>query len=171
MLAFAPGRVASYDWQAHAPAQPWMSEVISGHFQMVRDGAIAFEARDGNPNAYGPRSAIGLSRDRTRLIMAVVDGEMDGRRMNEAEIAGVLLELGAHSGFGLDGGGSSTLWMQGKGSSMSRPMDPSGWLDLTSPFLRTAPRHRRTAIVRGPFAPRWRSARSNRSVKRVGSMR
>jgi len=115
LLAFAGGRVEMYDYNDHKDFAPWMQEAMSGHFQLVRDGSVAFEAATGVASDRPPRSAIGLSRDRTELILVAVDGRRSYIGMNEAEIAAFLVELGAWSAFGLDGGGSSTLWIQSQG--------------------------------------------------------
>lgn len=115
LLAFAAGRVEMYDYNEHKEYMPWMQEAMSGHFQLVRDGQVSYEAATGVASDRPPRSAIGLSEDRTQLILVTVDGRRNYIGMNEAEIATFLVEMGAHSAFGLDGGGSSTLWMQNQG--------------------------------------------------------
>ena len=115
LLAFAAGRVEMYDYNEHKTYHPWMQEAMSGHFQLVRDGMVAFEAATGVATDRPPRSAIGLSEDRTQLILVTVDGRRSYIGMNEAELAAFLVEMGAYSAFGLDGGGSSTLWLQNQG--------------------------------------------------------
>ncbi|MGC6418460.1 MAG: phosphodiester glycosidase family protein [Bradymonadia bacterium] len=131
LLAFGERRVQLYDWNDHQEFEPWMQEVISGHFQLVRYGRIAGEAfmeSQNTPNAIDARSGIGLSQDRRRLFMAVIDGNDAAnpkRGMNVGQLAEFLAELGAYSAFGLDGGGSSTMWIQGLGNEglVSRPSD------------------------------------------------
>lgn len=63
-----------------------------------------------------PRTAIGLDRDERRLILIVVDGRQPGysEGVHLRELAGLLREAGAHTAMSLDGGGSTTLVMEGK---------------------------------------------------------
>ncbi|MFN3201378.1 MAG: phosphodiester glycosidase family protein [Bradymonadia bacterium] len=60
-----------------------------------------------------PRSAAGINED--YLILAVVDGR-DGRPgMTGTELADLMLDLGSVQAMSLDGGGSSALFVQGRG--------------------------------------------------------
>jgi len=58
-----------------------------------------------------PRTAIGISKDRKKLWLIVVDGRQPGYSMGMSlgELRSFLLELGAYEAYNLDGGGSSTL--------------------------------------------------------------
>ncbi len=119
VLAFAPGRVEIYNHGEHQVFEPWMQEVLSGHFDMVVEGAVyPFCGEDERP----PRTVIGLSRDRTQLIMAVSDGRGSWSGRSCAELAALLIELGAWNGFNLDGGGSSTMWSAASGV-LNHPSD------------------------------------------------
>lgn len=69
-----------------------------------------------------PRTALGLSEDRKRLIVVVVDGRQAGYSLGVSvtELRDILWETGARSwALSLNGGGSSTLWFNGK--VMNRP--------------------------------------------------
>ncbi|MFF1380302.1 phosphodiester glycosidase family protein [Streptomyces sp. NPDC058308] len=56
------------------------------------------------------RTAAGISDDGRRLLLLSLDGSPQFRTgLTVAEVADTLRELGAQEGFGLDGGGSSTL--------------------------------------------------------------
>lgn len=112
--------------RAAAPAEPRGDLVQAGPLLLV-DGAIAFDPaddREGFSAGAGqfdsditdgryPRAALGLSHD------ALVAVACDGRRSNVdgglsmAELAEVMLELGAESAINLDGGGSTTLVHRG----------------------------------------------------------
>jgi hypothetical protein len=85
---------------------------VSGTKRLVKQGR-AVEALG---NVAQPRSAVGLDRTGRRLILVVVDGRQPGYSEGAtlAELAQILIENGAYSGFNLDGGGSSTLVMQGE---------------------------------------------------------
>ncbi len=115
LLAFGPGRVEIYDYWTRKEFEPgWMLEALSGHWTLVIDGRISTSGEMAQCPRE-PRTAIGLSQDRTKLILAVVDGRHGRRGMNCDEMASFLIELGAHNGFGLDGGGSSTMWSAARG--------------------------------------------------------
>jgi hypothetical protein len=62
-----------------------------------------------------PRSAIGVEADGTHLWLVVIDGRDPGRAsgMTCDETRQLLLDLGVHDGVMLDGGGSSTLVVDG----------------------------------------------------------
>jgi hypothetical protein len=60
-----------------------------------------------------PRSAIGWNKD--CLFMVEVDGrQYDSLGMSYAELANYLIKLGCEEAINLDGGGSSTLWVDGR---------------------------------------------------------
>ncbi|WP_110207589.1 phosphodiester glycosidase family protein [Nocardioides daejeonensis] len=57
-----------------------------------------------------PRTAVGIDRDRHRMLLVVVDGRSAASRGHTmVELAELMLELGADDALNLDGGGSSTL--------------------------------------------------------------
>lgn len=81
----------------------------SGHI-LMRDGAVC---PSGN-HALHPRTLIGVSRDGKRLYHVVVDGRSESSAGIELEDEGRLLQwLGAWEGLNLDGGGSSSLVVNG----------------------------------------------------------
>ena len=86
---------------------------ISGYKLLVQRG----EAVTGlNTDDAEPRTAVGLNRAGSRLIIIVVDGRQPGysEGATEAELAAILLEQKVYSAMNLDGGGSSTLVIQGE---------------------------------------------------------
>lgn len=75
--------------------------------------------------ARHPRSAIGISRDSTRLYLLAVDGRRGWSvGMTLAEVADALLAAGAWDALNLDGGGSTALWVAGR--VVNVPSDPTG---------------------------------------------
>jgi hypothetical protein len=96
---------------------PWMREAISGHPTLLWNGVVEDNSGDtGLCTARHPRTAVGLSRDRRTLIIAVVDGRASSRvGMTCAELSTLMKDLGAWTAMALDGGGSSTMWMAGAG--------------------------------------------------------
>lgn len=63
-----------------------------------------------------PRTGIGFDAARQTLIVAVADGYQPGysRGITQAEFAALLREFGAYSAMELDGGGSATMWLDGR---------------------------------------------------------
>lgn len=68
-----------------------------------------------------PRTALGLSADGRTLFLLLAEGRREGvPGLTLSETAQRLLALGAHEGLNLDGGGSSSLLLNGS-SVMQRP--------------------------------------------------
>jgi hypothetical protein len=92
--------------------------LVSGFPELVVEGKVmsSFPER-ADCAARHPRTAMGLSEDRKTFILAVVDGRSAiARGMTCAELAPLMKELGAYTAFNLDGGGSSQMWVQGRGN-------------------------------------------------------
>jgi hypothetical protein len=92
--------------------------------QLLREG----EAIAGNGKDQHPRTAIGLSKDRMKAWLVVVDGRQWGisEGMTLSELAILMKELGAHTAINLDGGGSTTMVIQqpgGRHKVVNRPSD------------------------------------------------
>ncbi|GGB85099.1 hypothetical protein GCM10007417_26400 [Glycocaulis alkaliphilus] len=84
------------------------------------------EADPAVPGPGGPRTAIGLADNGTRLIMVVADGRQPGysQGMNHAALIELFQAYGAHDAMSLDGGGSSTMGVRGETGPviMNRPI-------------------------------------------------
>lgn len=113
--------------------QPWMEQVVSSRPQILKGGVIqagfSTQICAGSVTTQGdctrdPRTAIGLSKDRTKLFLAVVDGRQPSISvgMTTRELAQFLLAHGAHDAINMDSGGSSELWLKGKGV-LNHPSD------------------------------------------------
>ena len=63
-----------------------------------------------------PRTAVGINKNGRYLILVVVDGRQPfySEGATFAELARILVKNGAHTAMNLDGGGSSTLVVQGE---------------------------------------------------------
>ncbi|MCL5428244.1 MAG: phosphodiester glycosidase family protein [Chloroflexi bacterium] len=86
---------------------------VSGFELILWNGNI----RDGlNNSDTDPRTAVGLNRAGNKLIIVVVDGRQPGYSEGAtlAELAQILAEHKAYSAMNLDGGGSSTLVIEGE---------------------------------------------------------
>ena len=130
MLLFKDGKIS---------IESYNSALISAYYQVKFDAAIAsgpllvldgviqdFIDRDFN-TARHPRTMIGKTSE-GEVYMVVVDGRFSGSAagMTIPEMAKVATYLGLKHAINLDGGGSSTLWVNGKGV-MNYPCDNSTW--------------------------------------------
>lgn len=80
--------------------------VISGSEKLLGDGEVL--ATD--DVALHPRTAVGIDRDRDRILLMVVDGRSEkSRGVTLVELAMLLQEAGAEEALNLDGGGSTTM--------------------------------------------------------------
>ena len=107
------------------PPEGWISEVVSGKPRVVQDGQVVRNYDCGfHICARHPRTVVGLTEDRRTAILLVVDGRT-GRSigMNGEELGSVMREFGAWQAVNLDGGGSTTLWIEGEGGVVNRPSD------------------------------------------------
>ncbi|MGH7475404.1 MAG: phosphodiester glycosidase family protein [Longimicrobiales bacterium] len=104
-------------------------EIVGGFPELLRDGQRAAE-RDRVAPAFGalrhPRTALGIDRDRSAVLLVTVDGRQapysDG--MTLGELTRLLLRLGADDALNLDGGGSTTMAIGGQ--VVNRPSDREG---------------------------------------------
>lgn len=99
-----------------------LKELIGGWPRLVRNGVSVFEdpAFPENPSASAftrrhPRTGIGFSSDSTVLYLLTVDGrQRKSVGMSHHEFARLMITLGIHDGLNLDGGGSTTLYVNGR---------------------------------------------------------
>lgn len=93
-----------------APAKPY--NAISGESMLVMGGQVIPEL---NAVDLHPRSAVGYSRNGRYLYLVVVDGRQPhySEGMTLQELADFMIQLGAQYAMNLDGGGSSTLVVEG----------------------------------------------------------
>jgi hypothetical protein len=84
---------------------------ISGNNMIVRDGV---EIADLDNSYAAPRTALGLDRTGTHLILFVADGRQPfySKGATLHEMAQLMIYYGAVNAMNLDGGGSSTLVMR-----------------------------------------------------------
>ena len=101
--------------QVNAFDATWMKGVVSGHPRIV--GAGVLSATSGTLcTGRNPRTALGLSQDKKKLWMVVVDGRTTASvGMTCTELGTLLKGLGAYEALNLDGGGSSAMYVAGVG--------------------------------------------------------
>ncbi len=86
---------------------------ISGDRMLVLQGQPISGLDD---SGLDPRTAIGLNRNGRYLYLVVVDGRQPfySAGISFADLAQLLIDQGAYSAMSLDGGGSSTMVMEGE---------------------------------------------------------
>ncbi|MBW2524813.1 MAG: phosphodiester glycosidase family protein [Deltaproteobacteria bacterium] len=117
---------ATGGWQPDevAPAPPpGTLALVSGFPELVVEGTQITCSSPTDPSCFPdrsdmrqrhPRTAMGFTEDRGTFILAVVDGRSAiSVGMYGAELADLMFQLGAWEAFNLDGGGSSTMWVDG----------------------------------------------------------
>ena len=113
-MQFGANRVAIPGHEGTGGVEPWAREVVSGHPSMLVGGARRDNNGDSLCTARHPRTALGFNAGRDTMYVAVIDGRATGRAgMTCDEMVTLFQELGATDAVNLDGGGSSTMWVQG----------------------------------------------------------
>jgi hypothetical protein len=117
--------VAQHHRVANEVIDPRIQEAVSGHPTLVYRGEVTTDfGRDPTFIGRHPRTAIGVTATTDVLIVVVIDGRRrDAVGMTGTETAGLMERLGAHDAVMLDGGGSSAMWIRGRGL-VNRPSDP-----------------------------------------------
>ncbi|WP_227762393.1 phosphodiester glycosidase family protein [Zhaonella formicivorans] len=85
---------------------------------LVENGEPVFQAVaegfTGTVLERNPRTAVGVTKD-GKMLLAVVDGRSEKSvGVTLEELAYIMTDLGAYQAMGLDGGGSTEMWVQGK---------------------------------------------------------
>jgi hypothetical protein len=85
---------------------------ISGNAMLVKNGKALQNFIENGPQ---PRTAVALNRSERTLILIVIDGRQPGYSMGAtlAELAEIVVFHGGYTAMNLDGGGSSTLVVEG----------------------------------------------------------
>ncbi len=99
------------------------TEIIAVRERVLRDGVVRESPAIVHDGERHPRTALGLSADRRTLWFVVIDGRTEASSgATTRELAVALSRLGARDGLKLDGGGSSTLFVRGRGV-LNHPSD------------------------------------------------
>ena len=118
LLAAGGNRVEIYPPEAVVKPEPWMRDTVGGNIMLLRDGAPFQDWEQRHP-----RTAGALTKDKKTLILLVVDGrQAHSVGMMGTEMQKVFLEFGAWSAINFDGGGSSTMYIDGRGT-VNKPSD------------------------------------------------
>lgn len=119
------------------PDRGGLSLVVGGWPRLLVDGrnvAAHADSLEGTFPEFSAerhaRSAVGITRDSTTLLLVTVDGVPRGSEtgpsagMTLVELADLMSSLGAYQALNLDGGGSTTLVVGGR--VVNTPTDPDG---------------------------------------------
>lgn len=106
------------DSQNHVALEPLedTQTAISGNVLIVKNGEYAIS--EDNPYLLNrhPRTAIAIDESGESLFLIVVDGRQPNysRSVNMEELANIIIEAGGYNALNLDGGGSSSLLIEGQ---------------------------------------------------------
>jgi exopolysaccharide biosynthesis protein len=128
------------------PVESKMSEawkrasfIVGGGPQLIKDARVAITTEsEGMASKFAsdrhPRTAIAKLKD-GRIMLATVDGRQPGVSvgMSLPELASLLLEFGASEAINLDGGGSTTMVINGK--LVNAPSDQTGERPVSDALL------------------------------------
>ncbi len=104
-----------WTWLEEGQAHRGVDHAIGGFPSLIEGGspAIHDDLYDGFAQRRHPRTALGTTAEGT-ILLVVVDGRSSmGAGLDLAELTALLQELGAVDAVNLDGGGSSTMWVEG----------------------------------------------------------
>lgn len=120
----------------HTPAMllgGW-PRLLEAGVNVARTAAIREGTISRNAEARHPRTAIGVSKDRRTVWLYVVDGRSaTSVGMTTSELADALRALGAWDALNFDGGGSTTLVIDGR--VVNAPTDASGEREVGNALL------------------------------------
>lgn len=109
-VAFGVRRSVLFSEGLAPPSESWFEEAVNGGVPILVAGAIQGD------DALLPRTAVGLSEDRRYAFLVVVDGRSASSvGITRTELANLLLSFGAHDAMNMDGGGSTAMWVAGRG--------------------------------------------------------
>ncbi|MCL5035195.1 MAG: phosphodiester glycosidase family protein [Bacteroidetes bacterium] len=109
-----------------------ITQALAGWPGIVRNGKNVAESEaesegtiPGFAGKRHPRTSIGVSRDGTEVLLVVVDGRTKKSiGVTLPELADLMMKFGAYDAVNMDGGGSSTMAIEGK--VVNAPSDAAG---------------------------------------------
>lgn len=108
---------------------PKLEDIVGGVPQLIKNGKIEITWEEEKTNksfveTRHPRTAVAKLKD-GKFLMITVDGRSEASGgISLPDLAAFLLELGATDAMNLDGGGSTTMFLDGK--VVNRPSDKEG---------------------------------------------
>ncbi len=95
-------------------ALPYRNVMLSGPLLILNDQNEILAKNAFNDNRH-PRSCACITRDKKALLITVDGRSAESYGMNLTELTFLARQLGCRDALNLDGGGSTTLWIEGKG--------------------------------------------------------
>lgn len=102
----------------------WMRDALFSNAVLLDKGEVVENELEGMPfRKNNPRTAVGLTKDRSTLLIAVVDGRQEdwSEGLKLPPLARLLSSHGAWRAANLDGGSSTTLVVPSLGGLVNRP--------------------------------------------------
>ncbi|MEW2548536.1 phosphodiester glycosidase family protein [Streptomyces sp. NPDC047002] len=116
LAALRPGDPVSLTYRPRTAGGSVPRTAVSGREPLVVDGVPQNHDGEGN-NTAAPRTAVGFSRDGSRMQVLTVDGrQADSAGVTLTELGAMMKKAGSYSALNLDGGGSTTLVSRDPGS-------------------------------------------------------
>lgn len=120
-------RVGVFDstgFTRHSPVS-WARQIVTGLPLLIYQGETYFDRHE--PRVVydrHPRTAVGVSADGGTLVLLVADGRRAGvPGLTSVEMVPLLEEFSVRDAINLDGGGSTTLFIESEGGVVNRPSD------------------------------------------------
>lgn len=123
------------------PAVRPLRMLVGGGPRLVVHGASivdGVERPEGTAQSFAmvrhPRTGVGISRDSNTVFLITVDGRQESSSgMSLTEFARLMLQVGVYEGLNLDGGGSTTMVIDGR--VVNHPSDPGGEREVGNALL------------------------------------
>ena len=91
-----------------------VTNAIAGFGYVVQNGKNVASSASGANTASDPRMLVGLSQNGQYLDLVAIDsGSSDGNGVTGSEEANVMIDLGLYNAINLDGGGSTSMVVEG----------------------------------------------------------
>ena len=115
-----------------------IEDIVTGVPQLIKNGKIeiTWEQEKSSKSfveTRHPRTAVAKLKEGKFLMVAVDGRQKESVGMNLSELAALLLELGATDAMNLDGGGSTTMFLNGK--IVNKPSDKEGERKVSDAIL------------------------------------
>ncbi len=127
-------------WLGFLPRTERIKTLVGGLPRIVVDGKtiVVPDSMEGVSTKFittrHPRTGVGFSQDGTRVMFVTVDGRQAASvGMSLAEFAELMIELGCYRALNLDGGGSTTMVIEG--NVVNVPSDAAGERPVANALL------------------------------------
>jgi len=102
------------DHRAYTANKKYDDVLVAGHILMDDGEEVALKEYDFVTRRH-PRTALGIV-SKHKIVLVTVDGRSEqSLGMNLHELSDLMVSLGCREAINLDGGGSTTMWLNGRG--------------------------------------------------------